>query len=86
MAVINSRTSPIVGPKAIIDPLIAGIKVNKDCSSLHDLPDITFTFDGTAYVLAPDDYVIRLISAVTLNSYIEYICTLGIHSIDSTEG
>ena len=60
MAVINSRTSPIIGPKEIIDPLIAGITIEEDCFNYYDNPNITFTFDGTAYVLTPDDYVIKL--------------------------
>merc|ERR1719482_2049373 len=53
MAAIDSGTSLIVGPKAIIDPLIEGITVNQDCSGVDDLPDITFTMDGHPYELSP---------------------------------
>merc|ERR1712072_1423976 len=52
MAAIDSGTSLIMGPKAIIDPLVEGITVNQDCSGVDDLPNITFTMDGHAYELA----------------------------------
>ena len=45
-AAIDSGTSLIVGPKTLIDPLIEGISVEKDCSNRDSLPDITFTFDS----------------------------------------
>ena len=44
-AVIDSGTSLLVGPKAIVDKLIAGITVPKDCSGQDGLPDISFTID-----------------------------------------
>lgn len=59
-AAIDSGTSLIVGPKAIIDPLIEGITVAQDCSGVDDLPEITFVMDGQAYPLGPEDYVIQV--------------------------
>ena len=59
-AVIDSGTSVIVGPKALVEPLIAGITVNDDCSGVEDLPNLTFTLDGLDYVMTPNDYVLSV--------------------------
>lgn len=59
-AVIDSGTSVIVGPKSIVDPLIAGITVNDDCSGVENLPNLTWTIDGLDYTLTPDDYVLSV--------------------------
>ena len=75
-AVIDSGTSLLVGPKAIVDPLISGITVKKDCSNLSSLPNLTFTIDSTPYVLTPQDY--------SLN--VEGSCMLGIQSMDFPAG
>merc|ERR1719263_1203429 len=40
IGVIDSGTSLLVGPKAIVDPMIEGITVKKDCSNLDDLPSL----------------------------------------------
>jgi hypothetical protein len=75
--VIDSGTSLIAGPKAIVDPLINGITVDKNCKGVEDLPDLTFTLDSTDYVLKPDDYVLKLSDDQ---------CTLGIQSMDAPRG
>jgi Eukaryotic aspartyl protease len=59
-AVIDSGTSVIVGPKSIVDPLIAGITVNDDCSGVDALPNLTWTIDGLDYVMTPNDYVLSV--------------------------
>ena len=59
MAAIDSGTSLIMGPNTLIAPLIEGITVEQDCSNLDSLPDITFTFDTTDYVLHATDYVLK---------------------------
>ena len=59
MAAIDSGTSLIMGPNSLFQPLLEGITVEQDCSNLADLPDITFTFDQTAYVLTGEDYVLK---------------------------
>jgi hypothetical protein len=74
-AVIDSGTSLLVGPKDLVDPLIAGITINQDCSGLDQLPDLTFTIDGTAYTLTPDEYALK----VSLAGQTE--CLLGIQSM-----
>ena len=59
-AVIDSGTSLLVGPKELVGPLIEGIVVPQDCSGLSDLPDMTFTIDGTAYTLTPEEYALKV--------------------------
>jgi hypothetical protein len=50
-AVIDSGTSVLVGPKQLVDQLIAGITVRKNCKGIESLPDITFQIDGIDYTL-----------------------------------
>jgi hypothetical protein len=59
-AVIDSGTSVLVGPAALVNPLINGITVNDDCSGIEKLPDVTFTIDGIDYVLTYNDYVLQV--------------------------
>jgi len=80
MAAIDSGTSLIVGSKDVIDPLIAGIEVEKDCSNVSSLPDITFTFDTTPYVLSADDYVVKITQGKNTQ------CLMGIMSTAVPEG
>jgi len=58
-AAIDSGTSLIMGPNTLFEPLLEGITVEEDCSNLDSLPDITFTFDSTDYVLTANDYVLK---------------------------
>jgi hypothetical protein len=71
-AAIDSGTSLIVGPDQLVNPLVEGITVNKDCSGTEGLPDITFTFDDVDYVLTKDDYVVKAVSGSTTQ------CVMGI--------
>jgi hypothetical protein len=80
MGVIDSGTSLIAGPKAIVDPLIEGITVEKDCSGLDSLPNLTFTIDSTDYVLTPNDYVLKITQGKNTQ------CMLGIQSMATPEG
>lgn len=75
-AVIDSGTSLLVGPKAVVDPLIKGITVPKDCKGIDALPQLTFTIDAHDYVLDPKDYVLNAGGA----------CLLGIQSMDFPAG
>merc|ERR1712046_221404 len=69
-AVIDSGTSLLVGPKAIVDPLIKGLSVKSDCSNI----------DETPYPLAGSDYVLK----VTQGGQSE--CLMGIQSMNFPEG
>lgn len=75
-AVIDSGTSLLAGPTDLVNSLIEGIEVKKDCSNLSSLPTLTFTIDGTAYPLAPSDY--------TLNA--GGSCIMGIQGMDFPSG
>lgn len=75
-AVIDSGTSLLVGPKTLVDPLIAGITVKKDCSNLASLPTLTFTIDNQDYVLTGSDYALQ----------VEGQCLIGIQSMDFPAG
>jgi len=79
-AVIDSGTSLLVGPKKIVDPLIKGITVKKDCSNIDSLPSMTFTIDETDYELDASDYVLK----ITQGGQSE--CLLGVQSMDFPEG
>jgi hypothetical protein len=79
-AVIDSGTSVIVGPNALVDPIIAGITVNEDCSGVDALPDVTFTIDTTDYVMKPKDYVLSITDEGTTE------CVLGIMGQDFPAG
>jgi len=74
-AVIDSGTSLLVGPKEIVDPLIKGITVKKDCSNIDSLPTMTFTIDETDYELDASDYVLK----ITQGSQTE--CMIGVQSM-----
>lgn len=71
-AVIDSGTSVIVGPKTLVEPLIAGITVNDDCSGVDQLPNLTWTIDGLDYVLTPNDYVLTVVQGTDKE------CVLGV--------
>ena len=66
----------MVGPKAIVDPLIEGISVSGDCSNLSSLPDLSFTIDTTPYVLTAKDYVLQ----------VQGQCLMGVQSMAFPEG
>ena len=75
-AAIDSGTSLIMGSNTVIQPLIEGITVEQDCSNLDSLPDITFTFDTTDYVLTAQDYVVQVTQAGQTQ------CLMGIAGAD----
>lgn len=79
-AVIDSGTSLLVGPKAIVDVLIKDISVKSDCSNLASLPELTFTIDSTDYTLAGSDYALQITQGKTTE------CLMGIQSMDFPAG
>lgn len=80
LAVIDSGTSLLVGPSALVDQMIDGLSVSEDCSNIDDLPELAFNFAGTDYPLTASDYVLQ----VTQLGKTE--CLMGIQSMDFPEG
>jgi hypothetical protein len=56
-AVLDSGTSQIAGPTALIVAIVEKIDVAKDCSNLATLPTISVLVGDAAYDLDPEDYV-----------------------------
>ena len=79
-AVIDSGTSLIAGPKALVADLIEGITIESDCSNLATQPTLTITIDNQEYPLTADDYVMKL-SALGQTQ-----CILGIQAMDVPTG
>jgi len=53
-AVIDSGTSVLVGPNALVKQITANFpKVSTDCSNIDAFPNVTFTIDGSDYELTP---------------------------------
>jgi len=57
-AAIDSGTSVLGGPSAIINDLILTLGLNSNCSNAHLLPSIAFVIGGYAFTLKAEDYVI----------------------------
>mmetsp|Transcript_34718 Transcript_34718/g.53277 ORF Transcript_34718/g.53277 Transcript_34718/m.53277 type:complete len:371 (-) Transcript_34718:66-1178(-) len=57
--VLDSSTSLIAGPEAIMNPLMSGIDIKKDCSNFESLPDLVFSIDGIEYSVPASSYVLK---------------------------
>lgn len=56
-AVLDSGTSQIAGPTALIVAIVEKIDVAKDCSNLASLPPISILVGDSVLDLGPEDYV-----------------------------
>jgi hypothetical protein len=88
IGVIDTGTSLIAGPPAVVNPIIAQVNATPDCSNLPSLPDLAFSMDlggGAAhdFVLHPDDYTVRLPGAGPGGSD---LCQVGLFAFDAGEG
>jgi non-lysosomal glucosylceramidase len=86
IGVIDTGTSLIAGPPAVVNPIIAQINATTDCSNLASLPKIAFTFalDGGAtrdFELTPEQYTVR-----TPNPGGPDTCICGLFAFDAGEG
>lgn len=79
-AVIDSGTSLLVGPQALVNPLIQGIAVMGDCSNIDTLPTINLKIDQTDYPITSRDYVLMETSAGQSQ------CTMGIAAMPMPVG
>lgn len=80
LGIIDTGTSVIAGPSKIVDEMTAGFGPGKqkqvDCSTLPDLPDLTFQFGSDKYVLKPDDYILKVAQGQ------KTVCIVGIIGLD----
>jgi len=64
MGIVDSGTSLLVGPPEIIQPILSQVRVEPDCSNMHQLKTLEInmqTTDGktVTYKLTPEDYVMK---------------------------
>jgi len=77
--VVDTGTSVLAGPPAGANKLIAQIgNVSADCSNVHTLPTISFTFNGKEFDLGPEFYVLR---GSDSNGNVQ--CQLGIEGVNA---
>ncbi|XP_010451287.1 PREDICTED: lysosomal aspartic protease-like [Camelina sativa] len=56
---VDSGTTNITGPTAMIKDINDRIKLSPDCKNFKKLPDVTFTIGGRSFSVRPRDYVRR---------------------------
>ncbi len=80
IGIIDTGTSVIAGPKAVVEKMTAGFGPGRqkqvDCSKLSELPDLTFQFSGDNYVLKPEDYILKVTEGQ------QTACIVGIIPLD----
>eukprot|EP01090_Pellita_catalonica_P008852 TRINITY_DN19916_c0_g1_i1.p1 TRINITY_DN19916_c0_g1~~TRINITY_DN19916_c0_g1_i1.p1 ORF type:complete len:385 (+),score=56.81 TRINITY_DN19916_c0_g1_i1:142-1296(+) len=77
IAIVDTGTSVLVGPKADILTITSQITVDPNCSNIKSLPNIDIKIGGKMMTLTPEIYVIQEQTSVGMQ------CALG---IDSAEG
>lgn len=80
LGIIDTGTSVIVGPQAVVDKMTAGFGPGKqkqvDCDTLDTLPTLTFKFGGDSYVLTAADYILKVDEGK------KSVCIVGILGLD----
>lgn len=74
--IVDTGTSVLVGPTAVVSEITKGIPLTPDCSIISTLPNIDFKFGTDTYTLTPSDYILQ----VTEMGQTE--CVLGIQGLD----
>lgn len=78
--VVDTGTSVLAGPPSQVGALTDKIgNVTADCSNMHTLPTIDFTFGGKDFALTPEFYVIRAKDETTGKEQ----CQLGIEGVNA---
>ncbi len=75
-AIVDTGTSVIVGPTAIMSNIIKLFPSTIDCNNLNQYPNLTFTIGGDHYTLTPEFYILKL----TVLGKTQ--CTLGIQGME----
>ena len=86
IGVVDTGTSLIAGPPAVVNPIIAQVNASADCSNLGSLPNITIAMNVSGgalaeFVLTPADYTVRTPNAGGPDS-----CACGLFAFDAGEG
>ena len=85
IGVVDTGTSLIAGPPAVVNPIIAQVNASADCSNLASLPNISFamnTSSGLAqFELTPADYTVRIPNPGAPDT-----CSCGLFAFDAGEG
>ncbi|XGW29275.1 hypothetical protein V3C99_008805 [Haemonchus contortus] len=75
-AVVDSGTSLIAGPPALVQEILQAIGADEygsiDCSTISSLPPITFTIGGTELTLTAKDYVIQFTDGTCAPGFQEF--------------
>lgn len=58
-AIVDSGTSPIVGPAADIQNILSYLNIASDCSNISEQPNLEFTIGDYIYSVSPEFYVIK---------------------------
>ena len=87
IGVVDTGTSLIAGPPAVVNPIIAQVNATQNCSNVDHLPTIAFTItvDGGAqkdFVLTPQQYTYR----VKFSDGRPDQCQCGLFAFDAGEG
>jgi len=75
---IDTGTSAITCPSSNYKLIVNTIQLNRDCSNMNELKDLSFTIDNINYSLSAKDYVYRFFN--TKNYKVE--CVLNIVPLD----
>lgn len=80
IGIIDTGTSVIVGPTAVVEKMTAGFGPGKqkqvDCNTLPSLPTLEFKFGSDSYVLKAEDYILQVQEGA------KTVCIVGIMGLD----
>lgn len=80
IGIIDTGTSVIVGPTAVVDKMTAGFGPGKqkqvDCNTIPKLPELVFKFGNDSYTLKAADYILQVQEAT------QTVCIVGIMGLD----
>jgi hypothetical protein len=87
IGVVDTGTSLIAGPPAVVNPIIAQVNATPDCSNVDQLPNISFTItiangENKDFVLTPQEYTYR----VSFKNGDPDQCQCGLFAFDAGEG
>lgn len=76
-AIVDSGTSALVAPQAVVEAIQKVVPKVPDCTKISTYPDLTFTLSGKEYTITAQDYILQ----VTVLGHTQ--CALGIMSVNA---